>query len=173
MKKILLSILFALLISMSACNNVPMSDIENPDNSTETVSLSAEELELIEAIGTDLEVVTDSNYADTVTEMIYHTDSYVGRVFQIEGVYSSNLNGDSVQYVYRILNNNGSETVCGLPLVYMEKEILDNSWIRVFGIVNKGDVNGSDGTVLDVIAVESLSKAGQKTLTWTGSAHNH
>ena len=49
----------------------------------------------------------------------------------------------------------------------------DNAWIRVSGIVNKGEVNGSEGTILEVIAVESLSETGQKSLEWTGSAHNH
>ncbi len=168
MKKIVLFFLLVTLLLICACSNEQSSDNEDAQP-IETISLSSEEKELIEAIGSDLEIITDSDYADTVIEMIYHTDSYVGRVFQIEGVYSSNLNEDSVPYVYRTLNNNGSETVCGLPLAYLEKDIPDNSWVRVFGIVNKGD----DGTVLDVIAIESLAEAGQKTLTWAGSSHNH
>lgn len=167
MKKILLSILFVVLLTMSACNN-------NPDKiPVETIPLNQDEISLLDAIGSDLEIIPESEYADIVTEMIHHTNSYTGKVVQIEGVFSSNLNGDSVPYVYRTLTNKSVKTICGLPLVYLTKEIPDDAWIRVSGIINSGDVNGTSVTVLEVIAIESLSESGQKTLKWTGSTHNH
>jgi uncharacterized membrane protein YcgQ (UPF0703/DUF1980 family) len=182
MKKILLSILFAALLTMSACNNNPehISDTTNDSGintdlpqSVETIPLNQDEISLLEAIGSDLEIISESNYADIVTEMIYHTDSYIGKVVQIEGIFSSNLNGDSIPYVYRTLTNNGDETICGLPLMYLEKDIPDDVWIRVSGIVNDGEVNGTTATVIEVVAIESLSEDGQKILEWTGSTHNH
>ena len=178
MKKILLSILVAMLLAMSACNNNlgPISDTSDDTNMTipaETVPLTEEEIDLLNAIGNDLRVISEADYANEVTEMIHHTASYTGQVVQIEGVYSSNLNGDSIPYVYRTLVANGTETTCGLPLVYLETEIPDKAWIRVSAIVGSGEVNGKSVTVLEVIAIESLSKSGQKTVEWTGSAHNH
>ena len=166
MKKFLLSILIAALLAMSGCNN-------NTPQSAETVPLNQEEVGLLDAIGSDLEIIPEANYADTVTEMIHHTDAYTGKVVQIEGVFSSNLNNTSIPYVYRTLSNNGSETICGLPLLYLEKDIPDNAWVRVSAIVSKGEVNGKSATVLEVVAIESLSEEGQKILEWTGSTHNH
>lgn len=167
MKKILLSFLLFALLAVCSCNTEPTTDIEIP---IETVSLSSEEMELIEAIGSDLEIVTESDYADTVTEMVYHTDSFMGRVFQIEGIYSSELNEDSTPYIYRKLINNGVETVCGLPLAYMEKDIPDDSWVRAFGIINK---DNTGRTIFEIIAIESLAEDGQRTLEWNGGLHNH
>lgn len=166
MKKILLTVIFAALLTICACSNSTSQPVE-------TISLTEEEVNLLNAIGDDIEVVSESKYAEIVTEMIYHTHSYTGKVIQVEGVFSSNLNGASLPYVYRTLTNNGVETICGLPLLYLDKEIPDNAWIRVTGIVNSGEVNGASATVLEVVAIESLSKEGQKVLEWTGSTHNH
>ncbi len=130
---------------MSACNNDTDDHLSETTNasgsisvsqSTETIPLNQEEVALLEAIGSDLVVISETNYADVVTEMIYHTDSYSGKVIQVEGVFSSNLNGDSIPYVYRTLSNNGAETICGLPLAYLEKDLPDSAWVRVSGIVH-------------------------------------
>lgn len=164
MKKFLITVLIILsLLTISACKeNTPVS----------TISLSQEEIEIIEAIGEDLEIISEEDYPETVTEMIHHTNLYEGRVVQIEGVYSENIN-DATPYVYRILSHNKMETTCGLPLLYVEKDIPENAWVRVYAIVNKGKIDDKDATVLEVIAVETLAEGGQKTLEWNGSSHNH
>jgi len=168
MKKNILTILFAALLLLTSCSNDP-----DPSQAVETIPLSSEEIELLDAIGDDLVVISETDYANMVTEIIYHSDTYVGQVIQIEGIYSSSMNDDSIPYIYRTLTNNGSETICGLPLVYLEKEFPEEAWIRVSGIVNNGEINGASATVLEVVAIESLSEDGQKILEWTGSTHNH
>ncbi len=165
-RKILLSVLSLALLAMSACVNTPVNQVN-----VETVPLTQEESSILEAIGGDLEIISEANYANEVTEIIYHTNSYTGRVVQLEGIFSSNLNGDSIPYVHRTLVNEGIETVCGLPLLYLEKEIQDNAWIRVSGIVNIGEVGGKAVAVLEVIAIESLAERGKEVLEWSGHTH--
>ncbi|MBQ6809192.1 MAG: hypothetical protein IJP09_00610 [Clostridia bacterium] len=179
MKKILFMVIIAMLLTIvSACNNTDIPNIpDDPDTpnipETPIIALTPEEANLLQAIGADLNVIEESEYAETLTEMIYHVGSYSGTVVQFEGIYDSNLNGNSITYVYRILSNNGTETICGLPLSYMEKEIPDNSWVRVSGIINASEVNGTQATVLEVIAIETLAEKGAEKLDWTGSTHQH
>lgn len=136
------------------------------------VSLTKDEKDLIEKIGSDVHVVEEDSYADTVTELINHTAEYTGNVFQLEGKYTEEHNA-SVPYVYRTLVNGDEETFCGLPLIYLQKDLEEGDWIRVTGIINQGDVDGTPATTLEVIAVESLSSAGKERLDWDGSAHEH
>ena len=158
-KKYILTLLISSLIFIAACGNGTVSK--------KAIPLSAEESELLEIIGNDLEIIVEKDYAHTVSEIIAHTNQFTGKVVQLEGAYSDN---DNNPIVYRILINEGEETICGLPLVFLEKELPDDSWIRVSGIVNESK---SGAAVLEVIAVEALPVSGNKTLKWNGMTHQH
>ena len=147
------------MLFLTACQN---------ENESKPVPLSAEESEVLEAIGDDLEIIDESDFADIVPELIAHVGQNVGKVIQLEGAYSSN---DGSPFVYRILKNGNDETICALPLIFVEKDLPEDSWIRVSGIVNQDESDKK--AVLEVIAVESLQKSGKRTLKWNGPAHQH
>lgn len=165
-KNLLIIVLSVLMVMATACGS---TDREVNVN----IPLTDEEAGILEAIGSDLVVIEEKDFAESVTEMIYHTSSYVGKVVQLEGCFSKNFAGTSKSYVYRTLKDGDVETICALPLNYLDKDIPDGAWIRVAAIVNSGDVNGGEGTVLEVVAIEALETRGQQTLEWSGSAHNH
>lgn len=138
------------------------------------VTLTEDEAEVLELMGEDIIVVTDEDYAETVDELANHTGEFNGKVYQFEGVYSVDDSAEEpVPGVSRTLVNGDEETVCGLPLVYQEKEIEAGSWVRVTGIVNEGEINGENMNVLEVVAIEVLAEEGNAELEWEGSAHEH
>lgn len=144
---------------------------KDTENDEATLSLTEEEEDILEQMGEDVNVVTDETYAETVTELVYHVGSFSGQVYQLQGVYSVE-NGAS--YVSRTLEHDGEETFCGLPLEYLEKEIPDGSWVEVTGIVGESEIDGSEVTVLQVVAIEVLEEQGEETLPWDGAAsHQH
>lgn len=163
----LFCIVFALLMC-AACSG------DQDQVQYEEIPLTADEAELIELFGEDLQIVSEENYASVVTELAAHVGEYSGQVFQIAGVLKTTMiNGVETRFVYRTLNNSGEKTECGLPLKYLEKDIQDGSWVVVTAIINTEDYNGSVQTVMEVVAVEAPAQAGNVELEWNGSEHNH
>ena len=136
------------------------------------VPLTDEELFILEAMGSDVHVVSDENYVETVSELIYHASEFSGTVYQLEGLYS--LEGDTAT-VYRILVSDEHSLILGVPLRYVNKEIEDGAWVRVTGIVAVDEAeDGTSSMVFDVVAIEALPAFGQTTFQWDGSSvHQH
>lgn len=143
--------------------------------SAKTIPLTDKEKDILAQMGDDVVAVSDEDWAETVTELQYHCDAFTGQVYQLEGIFraSQEINGVEAPYVYRTLVNGGEKTETGLPLAYLTKELPDGAWVRVSAIINGGEYGGETLTTLEVVAVETLAKAGQAELTWSGSAHNH
>ena len=138
------------------------------------IPLTEEETDILEAMGEDVQTISDADYASTVFELQAHVGEFAGQVFQLEGVYSADgLDDSDAPFVYRTLVHDGSETKLGLPLRYLEKELTDGSWIRVTAIIGTEDYNGESRTVLEVVAVEAPAEAGQTQLDWDGVGHQH
>lgn len=173
-KSILVILCLVLCLSICACNNVDTPETTTgitPEVSYEIISLTPEEEGIIEAIGSDVNVVTDETYVKTIGELIYHSHEYSGTVYQLEGVFS--VDGENLS-IYRTLVNGDTKETLGLPLQYVEKEIEDGAWIRVTAIVSEIEVDGSYTTALDVVAIESLAAYGQAEIQWDGSEiHQH
>ncbi len=140
------------------------------DSADERITLSSEEQEVLGLVSEDVTEITDKEYADIMTEILYHTDEYKGKLFTVEGIYSS---VGSEPRLYRTLVNGGEKTECGIVLTYLNKEIDDGAWIRVTGIVNESHTDGEKVSVLEVIAAETLAKSGKAELKWSGSTHEH
>lgn len=137
----------------------------------EEVSLTEDEAMILEAMGSDVNVVAEDAYVETVAELIYHTSEYVGTVYQVEGIFS--IDGEDMS-VYRILENGDEIQNLGLPVRYLEKDIVNNAWVRLTGVVASAEVNGENVTVLDIVAIEALPEYGQTHIQWDGSAvHQH
>ncbi len=184
LKKIVLLLFTALfLISCAACT--PKSEAnpnETPEVSTpseteeklEAIPLSEEEQRILKEMGEDVQSVSEEDFGNTVTELVFHGEDFVGQVFQMEGLYTvTAVNQVETPFVSRTMVNGQEKTVCGLPLKYLEKDLSDGAWIRVTGIINTADFEGETATVLEVVAVEALETPGQAELSWTGPAHQH
>lgn len=173
---ILLSLVSCLSIAACAQTDTKADPIVEPVKQTdapkhEAVPLTDEEIIILDAMGTDVHVVTDEDYVNLVAEIIYHTHEFVGDVYQLEGLIS--IDGDSVS-VYRTLVNGTDTLIHGLPLRYLSKDIADGSWIRVTGVVAEADIDGVHTAVLDIVAIESVAEYGQDQIPWDGSeVHKH
>ena len=174
-KKIICAVIcLALCMPFTACADKE-TDPSEPAASTgtayEAVALTQEEQDILDAMGSDVHVVSDETYIETVTEMMYHPSEFVGQVYQLEGFLA--IDEDSIQ-LYRTLVSESETMTLGLPLRYLEKDIADASWVRVTAIVAQDDTGDQPFTVLDIATIESLAEAGQAELTWDGAdLHQH
>ncbi len=171
-KKIICAVIcLALCMPVTACAGKWTNASEPTSASAETVALTDEEKGILEAIGSDIHVVSDEDYIKTIAEMMYHTADYAGQVYQLEGVLS--VKEDSVQ-IYRTLASEDETMTLGLPLRYLEKDIADGSWVRVTAIVAQDETAGQPTAILDIVAIESLAEAGEAELAWDGEEiHQH
>ncbi len=197
MKKVIVGILtlvmvLSAMLSLAGCqdkktdvqNDTPVSATEESqtagEKETETMinsnlnpdEITQSEQESIDLLASDMTVVTDENFGEIVNEAIYHTSEFSGKVYQLEGVYTTNTEG-GVPYLYRFLVNGEEETFCGLPLVYLNKQFNDGDWIKVTGIFNAHEINGASITALEIVAAQRLPQAGQEKIPWSGAAHDH
>lgn len=160
-----------LCLSTVACGKKADADASKDHQPVyEAVPLTDEEKEILELMSSDINVVAEEDYISTMAELIYHTANFSGQVFQVEGVFTSD--GENMT-VSRTLVNGEQTLVLGLPLRYLDKELVSGSWVRVTGIVAEDEVDGQPATVLDVVAVEALEAFGQDNLPWDGSPIHH
>ena len=132
------------------------------------VAMTDEEKDLVSALKDDTTTLTDDDYITQVAEILYHTADQTGKVYELEGVLG--VDGEN-KTVYRTLVNGSEKTTLALPLRYADKDIAAGAWIHVVGVVAADD---SGASVLDVVAMESLAKAGNAELSWAGGElHQH
>lgn len=132
------------------------------------VAMTDEEKDLVSALKEDTTTLTDDDYITQVAEILYHTADQTGKVYELEGVLG--VDGEN-KTVYRTLVNGSEKTTLALPLRYADKDIAAGAWIHVVGVVAADD---SGASVLDVVAIESLAKAGNAELSWAGGElHQH
>lgn len=173
-KTIYAFVCYILCLLMIACSgNASASSKQSGSNIGvfQDIPLTNEEKEILKAMGSDVNIVSDADYVQTVTELVYHTHEYIGKVYQIEGVFNSD--GENVS-VYRSVINKNETINLGLPLRYLEKDIKNGSWVCVTGIIAEDNANGNHNTVFDIVAIETKSKYGQAEIEWDGSPiHQH
>lgn len=146
------------------------TEAESGSETADSAALTENEEELIALLADDIQEITDEDYAELVPEIQYHLDRFSGQVYQIEGVYTEEY-AEETPYIYRTLVNGEEETICGLPLYYVDKEIPEGSWIRVTGIVNVHEAGEEMVNALEVMAIQTLEEEGEAVLEWNGSAH--
>ncbi len=171
-------------VSVAACGGKPQQEEKPPQDTeaadTETVLESTEadsqeplldsdatDDDLLEALREDIHVVTDDVYIETVTEMAGNVSGFSGQIYQLEGVFTAE--GEEI-YVSRTVVDGEERTACGLPLKYLNEEMIkeqglkEGDWIRVTGIINEGEAAGETAAVLEVLVVERLEEQGAAEL---------
>lgn len=132
------------------------------------VAMTDEKKDLVSVLKEDTTTLTDDDYITQVAEILYHTADQTGKVYELEGVLG--VDGEN-KTLYRTLVNGSEKTTLALPLRYADKDIAAGAWIHVVGVVAADD---SGASVLDVVAMESLAKAGNAELSWAGGElHQH
>lgn len=132
------------------------------------VAMTDEEKDLVSVLKEDTTTLTDDDYITQVAEILYHTADQTGKVYELEGVLG--VDGEN-KTLYRTLVSGSEKTTLALPLRYADKDIAAGAWIHVVGVVAADD---SGASVLDVVAMESLAKAGNAELSWAGGElHQH
>ena len=132
------------------------------------VAMTDEEKDVVSVLKEDTTTLTDDDYITQVAEILYHTADQTGKVYELEGVLG--VDGEN-KTLYRTLVNGSEKTQLALPLRYADKDIAAGARIHVVGVVAADD---SGASVLDVVAMESLAKAGNAELSWAGGElHQH
>ena len=161
-----------LVVCLTACGQSKPAGI-TPGGSAASapqgpVAMTDEEKDLVSALKEDTTTLTDDDYITQVAEILYHTADQTGKVYELEGVLG--VDGEN-KTLYRTLVNGSEKTTLALPLRYADKDIAAGAWIHVVGVVAADD---SGASVLDVVAMESLAKAGNAELSWAGGElHQH
>lgn len=140
-----------------------------PDSRTEAgkqqeplLGPDATDEELLGALGDEVNVVTDDNYIEMVTDFKEHVEAHSGKIYQIEGTYHVE---NGVPYVARIIVDGDSRTVTGVPLKYLTSEPEEGEWIQVTGVINEGEVEGEKTALLEVVILQSLEAQGQAEIS--------
>lgn len=180
-KWVLLFLCAALVLSCAACDSstakndsTPAPGSDSPANQApaeptpaplDNGELTAEEQEKLDTLLEDTTVITDETFGQTVYAMINDPGDRLGQLFQLEGQL---VQEGETWYVARTMVNGEERTELRLPLAYMSKNLAPDSWVRVFGILNTGDVNGETLSVLEVHAIEVMETPGNGQLSWSG-----
>ena len=176
MKRILVSLFFIilLLLSSSCSSNFEISsDLETLNESVSEqdsytkITLSPEDEEVLEAIGSDMHVVSDSTYIETVNSIISNPQDLVGQVYQIEGLMTyEQVHDEKTAYVYRYLKAQNGDTVkLGIHIDNLYAFPDDGDWVKVTGIVAIKEHDGHSHIALDAVAIETPDMHGTVTLS--------
>ena len=164
MKRIIACLLCALLVvSFAACGKSQTGETTGTAAAASApqgpVAMTDEEKDLVTALKEDTITLTDADYAAQVSDILANTADQTGKVYELEGVLG--VDGEN-KTVYRTLVKGSEKTVLALPLRYADKDIGAGAWVHVVGVVAADD---SGASVLDVVAMESLAKAGNAELS--------
>ena len=165
MKRIIAFLLCILLAAgLTACGKSQTSGTTASAGSSAAasqapVAMSDEEKEMVALLKEDTTTLTDADYAAQVSDILANTADQTGKVYELEGVLG--VDGEN-KTVYRTLVKGSEKTELALPLRYADKDIAAGAWVHVVGVVAADD---SGASVLDVVAMESLAKAGNAELS--------
>lgn len=132
---------------------------------TEEITLSAEDVELLEKVEDDLNIINDDNYVDTVLSFMSGSDDIVGNIYSIEGILKYiDTDGEKTAFLYRNYNDGTEITELGIELRYLPYDIGEGDWIKITGILSKTAHEGHSHVSLDVVTVETPEEHGSEML---------
>ncbi len=150
MKKYIATLILLIGLLCCGCN----SEIDDKPQ-FEAITLTEEEISILDAMGSDVQVVSKGDYASVVNDISQNVYEHIGKVYQLEGILSiQTVHDEDTPYI--IQNSEDQDAALGLPLRYLTKDIAVNTPIRVTAIVNVEDHDGHSHAVLEVVAIESV-----------------
>lgn len=131
-----------------SCGN---SDSGNSENTGAVISIDEEDQELLDEIGDDINVVSASNFADTVGSF---DEGNVGEVYQLTGYYAiAESEDEETDY---LCDEKENPTV-SIMMRYLTAELTEGDRYTVTGIVAAEEHGDHSHIVFDVVTVESYS----------------
>ena len=177
LRKLVICALCACLgFSLHACSNSsqkPADDTQKPQEAQDSrgeaddtqpkplLDSDATDEELLEVLGDEINVVTDEDYVEMVTEFQEHTEKYEGKIYQLEGFYTTE---NGTPCIARTVVDGSQKASSSMPLKYLPQEPEEDAWILVTGIVNESELNGKAMPLLEVIVAETLDEQGKAEL---------
>lgn len=143
MKKALSLILAAIILVLCASCGGNQAQKENEKGNDGTVDID----------------IKESNYVPYINEIYTNTDSYIGDMIKIEGMFKAETYGEnSYYYVYRVgpgcCGNDGS--MCGFEFTWDGIDTLkDNDWIEVTGKLRTYQETGMVAQYVDDTSTET------------------
>ena len=154
-KTIIFTIIFIIAMLSCGCSSTTYDSISI--NSHNVITLTDEESEILEAMGDDIQKISADDYQTVISDINLHLHDHVGKVYQLDGSYTvQDMHGESTPYIINIIENDGEKSIIGLPLRYLEKEVAENTAIRVTAIIGEENHDGHTHAVLEVVAIESV-----------------
>lgn len=114
--------------------------------------------ELLEVLKEETTVVADADYAAMIRSFQEDTNNHVGKIYQIEGTY---VVEDGIPYLSRADVDGDTQKPCRIPLKYVMEEPEEGAWIRVTGILNRGEVGTKVVPLLEVTVLQLPKTPGQ------------
>lgn len=114
--------------------------------------------DLLEVLKEETTVVSDADYAVILHSFQEDTNNHVGKIYQIEGTY---VVEDGVPYLSRTVVDGEKREPCRIPLKYIMEEPEEGAWIRVTGILNRGEVGVKVVPLLEVTVLQLPDTPGQ------------
>lgn len=141
-------------VSLAACNGQNLKKLAEgpPEASKPLLDADATDEELLEVLGDEVHVVADEDYIKMVKEFQEHTEEYAGKIYQLEGIYTTE---DGNPCIAKADADGAQETSGAMPLKYLTEELEEGARIRVTGIVNEGEIEGKTVPLLEAIVVET------------------
>lgn len=129
----------------------------NTTQSLEPITLSSEELDVLDKMGDDVIIVPGTEYSEVIAGIKQSPTDHVGKVYTFEGYcVMLDVHGEKQPHLSDIADVTGSASDGVLQLRYLVKEIPDKSHIRVTVIVATDDHDAHSHIVLDVVAIETI-----------------
>ncbi len=117
--------------------------------------------ELLELLKDETTVVSDADYIATLRSFQEETNDHVGQLYQIEGSY---VVEGGTPYLGRTVVDGERRKPCRIPLKYVMEEPEEGAWIRVTGILNRGEVGGKIVPLLEVTVLQLPDAPGQEEI---------
>ena len=111
-------------------------------------------------------------YVDYINDIYMDSSKYIGKVIEIEGMFTNIVDEDnkSYMYIYRLTDviehnhddnfecddNKMIESMCGLEFYYDGKSPVENDWIKVIGVLEERDGN----LIINADSVEIMKERG-------------
>lgn len=144
-----------MLISAAGCGNKDEGKI----------TLSDEDIALLEQVKDDINVITDENYVKNVSLFNSNGASLAGGLYQIEGLIRyGESEGEETAFLYRNYEGDTEISELGVALRYLPESPTAGDWIKVTGILATDEHDGHTHIYLDVITLETPEDSGSATV---------
>lgn len=143
----MLSILLAAVCLLCACGSTAQAG----GNKGPVIALDEEDQELLELLGSDIQVVAPEDFAAALQGL---TADANGKLYQLTGYCAAPAEGDDTPALADAEQNPSAS----IPLRYLTRELTPGDRYTVTGVITIEEHDGHSHISLDVLTVESFTE---------------